>query len=117
MMAPTVVLQDGVARLVLGSAGSNRIRSALLQVIVNVVDRGMAAQEAVDVPRLHYAADGLYAEPGIPLAELLATGLDLTPFRDRNLFFGGCQAVARDPATGELSGGADPRRGGGVAVA
>jgi len=117
MMAPTVVLQDGIARLVLGSAGSNRIRSALLQVIVNVVDRGMAAQEAVDAPRLHYAADGLYAEPGIPAAELTATGLPLTPFRDRNLFFGGCQPVARDPATGELSGGADPRRGGGVAAA
>jgi gamma-glutamyltranspeptidase / glutathione hydrolase len=117
MMAPTVVLRDGVARLVVGSAGSNRIRSALLQVIVNVVDRGMAAQEAVDAPRLHYAADGLYAEPGIPAAELTATGLPLTPFRDRNLFFGGCQAVARDPATGELSGGADPRRGGGVAAA
>ncbi len=117
MMAPTVVLGDGVPRLAVGSAGSNRIRSALLQVVVNVVDRGMAAQAAVDAPRLHYAPEGLYAEPGVPVAALDATGLPLQPFRDRNLFFGGCQAVARDPATGELSGGADPRRGGGVAVA
>lgn len=121
MMAPTVVLRGGTAQLVVGSAGSNRIRSALLQVIVNVVDRGMAAQEAVDAPRLHYAPDGLYVEPGPPAGALAALsgrfGLPLRPFRERNLFFGGCQAVARDPATGELSGGADPRRGGGVAVA
>ena len=117
MMAPTVVLRDGAAQLVVGSAGSNRIRSALLQVIVNVVDRGMAAQQAVDAPRVHYAPEGLYAEPELPASELAATGLPLLPFRDRNLFFGGCQAVARDPATGELTGGADPRRGGGVAVA
>jgi gamma-glutamyltranspeptidase / glutathione hydrolase len=117
MMAPTAVLRDGVTQLVLGSAGSNRIRSALLQVIVNVVDRGMAAQEAVDAPRLHYAPDGLYVEPGFPPARLAAAGLPLLPFRDLNLFFGGCQAVVRDPGTGVLTGGADPRRGGGVAVA
>jgi gamma-glutamyltranspeptidase/glutathione hydrolase len=119
MMAPTVVLDGGGARLVVGSAGSNRIRSALLQVIVNVVDRGMAAQEAVDAPRLHYGPEGVYTEPGLPAAEVgrAAGGLPLLPFRDRNLFFGGCQAVVRDPATGELRAGADPRRGGGVAVA
>ena len=121
MMAPTVVLAGGVPRLAVGSAGSERIRSALLQVIVNVVDRGMVAQEAVDAPRLHYAPDGVYTEPGLPAATLAAlserTGLPLRPFREPNLYFGGCQAVARDPLTGALSGGADPRRGGGVAVA
>jgi gamma-glutamyltranspeptidase/glutathione hydrolase len=77
----------------------------------------MAAQEAVDAPRVHYAPEGLYAEPGFPADDLAATGLALRPFRDRNLFFGGCQAVACDPVTGGLSGGADPRRGGAVAVA
>ena len=117
MMAPTVVLHDGTARLVVGSAGSNRIRSALLQVIVNVVDRGMVAQDAVDAPRLHHAPDGLYCEPGFRADDLAATGQPLRPFRERNLYVGGCQAVARDPVTGALSGGADPRRGGAVAVA
>ena len=117
MMAPTVVLHDGAARLVVGSAGSNRIRSALLQVIVNVVDRGLAAQAAVDAPRVHYSPEGLFAEPGIPAEDLAATGLPVTLFRDANLYFGGCQAVVCDPATGVLTGGADPRRGGGVAVA
>ena len=117
MMAPTAVLRDGVAELVVGSAGSNRIRSALLQVIVNVVDRGMAAQDAVDAPRLHYTDEGLFAEPGIPEAGLAATGLPVTAFRSPNLYFGGCQAVVRDPVTGAVTGGADPRRGGAVAVA
>ena len=41
----------------------------------------------------------------------------LARFRELNLFFGGVHAVARDPATGELTGGGDPRRGGSVAVA
>jgi gamma-glutamyltranspeptidase/glutathione hydrolase len=86
-------------------------------VLVNVVDRGMAAQEAVDAPRLHYGDEGLFAEPGIPSAALAATGLPVTAFRSLNLYFGGCQAVARDPVTGALTGGADPRRGGAVAVA
>jgi gamma-glutamyltranspeptidase/glutathione hydrolase len=117
MMAPTVVLQNGAARLVVGSAGSNRIRSALLQVIVNVVDRGLAAQDAVDAPRAHFTPDGVFAEPGIPADALAGPGLPVTLFRDTNLYFGGCQAVACDPATGELTGGADPRRGGAVAVA
>jgi gamma-glutamyltranspeptidase/glutathione hydrolase len=116
MMAPTAVLRDGVARLVLGSAGSNRIRSALLQVIVNVVDRGMGVQEAVDAPRLHYGDGGVFVEPGVP-AGLLRTELPVTAFRAPNLYFGGCQAVGRDPATGQVDGGADPRRGGAVAVA
>ena len=122
MMAPTVVLHSqnsrhGAARLVVGSAGSNRIRSALLQVIVNVVDRGLAAQDAVDAPRVHYMPDSLFAEPGISAEGLAAAGLPVTLFRGTNLYFGGCQAVACDPATGALTGGADHRRGGGVAVA
>ena len=99
----------------LGSAGSNRIRSALLQVIVNVLDGGMDAQAAVDAPRMHWEDGSVYAEPGIELAALAAAGYAVAPFRERNLFFGGCQAVERD-ADGVLSGGGDPRRGGAVVV-
>ena len=54
----------------LGSAGSNRIRSALLQTIVGVVDHGMQAREAVDAPRVHFEDGVLFAEPGIDLHEL-----------------------------------------------
>jgi gamma-glutamyltranspeptidase/glutathione hydrolase len=115
MMAPTVVLgRDGAVELALGSAGSNRIRSALLQVIVNVLDRGMEAAEAVDAPRLHFEDGLVYAEPGIDAAGLEASGRTVAWFRDRNLFFGGCQAVERSPASGALHGGGDPRRGGAV---
>ena len=118
MMAPTVVLgEDRAPELALGSAGSNRIRSALLQVIVNVIDRGMDAAEAVGAPRLHFEDGLVYAEPGIEAAELDARGRTIAWFRDRNLFFGGCQAVEREPVTGVLSGGGDPRRGGAVVVA
>jgi gamma-glutamyltranspeptidase/glutathione hydrolase len=114
MMAPTVLLRDGAAELVLGSAGSNRIRSALLQVIVNVVDRGAPAQAAVDAPRLHVEDGTVYAEPEVDLAGLAAARA-VTLFRDRNLFFGGCQAAERRHGT--FAGGGDPRRGGAVALA
>jgi gamma-glutamyltranspeptidase / glutathione hydrolase len=118
MMAPTVVLgRDGAPELALGSAGSNRIRSTLLQVIVNVIDRGMVAAGAVDAPRLHFEDGVVYAEPGIDVAALEAEGRTIAWFRDLNLFFGGCQAVEREPATGALHGGGDPRRGGAVVVA
>lgn len=115
MMAPTIVRREGAVELVLGSAGSSRIRSALLQVVVNAIDRRMEAQPAVDAPRLH-AHDGVvYAEPGIDTSALRAAAFDVTPFRARNLYFGGCQAAERRYDTGALSGGGDPRRGGAVA--
>ena len=118
MMAPTVVLgTDGAPELAVGSAGSNRIRSTLLQVIVNVIDRGMDAAGAVAAPRLHFEDGLVYAEPGIDATPLEAAGYQMGWFRHMNLFFGGCQAVERDPETGALDGAGDPRRGGAVVVA
>jgi gamma-glutamyltranspeptidase / glutathione hydrolase len=117
MMAPTAVLRDGVPELVLGSAGSNRIRSAILQTIVAAVDHGMRAGEAVRAPRVHFEDGVVYAEPGVDLAGLEVDGHAVAPFRALNLFFGGVQAVECDPATGALSGGGDPRRGGAAVVA
>lgn len=118
MMAPTVVARDGAGDVeaVLGSAGSNRIRSALLQTIVGIVDHGHDAQVAVDAPRAHYEGGVVYAEPGVPVGELERAGRAVAPFRARNLFFGGVQAIRRTP-DGALSGGGDPRRGGAVAAA
>lgn len=117
MMAPTVVLGADGVELVLGSAGSNRIRSAILQTIVGVVDHGLSAQEAVRAPRVHFESGIVYAEPGVPLDELREAGRTVAPFRALNLFFGGVQAVERDPATGALSGAGDPRRGGAAVAA
>lgn len=116
MMSPTVVLRDGRPELVLGSAGSNRIRSAVLQTIVAVVDRGLSAEEAVRAPRLHFEDGIVYAEPGAETEALERAGHALAPFRALNLFFGGVQAVER-AADGTLSGGGDPRRGGAAVLA
>jgi gamma-glutamyltranspeptidase / glutathione hydrolase len=133
MMAPSIVMREGEVELVLGSAGSNRIRSALLQTIVGVVDRGLDAPAAVSAPRVHFEGGIVYHEPGIEItgtalaaAEPAGAGLagaerlerfaverEVVRFHSPNLFFGGVQAVQRRGT--ELIGAGDPRRGG-VAV-
>ena len=64
-MAPTIVMKEGAVEMVVGSPGGSRIITAVLQTILNMVDYGMNAQEAVDAPRLHHQwlPDVLYAEP------------------------------------------------------
>ena len=120
MMAPTAVLRDGEVVLVLGSAGSNRIRSAILQTVVRVVEQGFPVAAAVEAPRLHFEQGTVQAESGLDeaaLERIEARGVPVGRWPSINLFFGGLQAVARDPRSGELSGGGDPRRGGAVAYA
>jgi gamma-glutamyltranspeptidase/glutathione hydrolase len=120
MMSPTVVLRDGAAELAVGSAGSNRIRSAVLQTIIRSIDDGLEAQEAIDAPRAHFEDEMVYTEPGIDVSALEDAGRAVSPFRERNLFFGGAQAAARDRGEGSaghgFSGGGDPRRGGAAIV-
>ncbi|MGA8719828.1 MAG: gamma-glutamyltransferase [Solirubrobacteraceae bacterium] len=115
MMSPTVVLRDGAPELVLGSAGSNRIRSAILQTIIRVIDDGLEAGDAVRAPRVHFEDGVVYAEPGIDTGALERAGRAIGAFREINLFFGGVQAAARD-TQGRFSGGGDPRRGGAALV-
>jgi gamma-glutamyltranspeptidase/glutathione hydrolase len=120
MMSPTLALRDGEVVLGLGSAGSNRIRSAILQTAVRVLEDGMDAGAAVRAGRIHFEAGTVQAEPGVEeegLADLERRGVPVVRWKRENLFFGGAQAVARDPETGELSGGGDPRRGGAVVLA
>ncbi len=112
MMAPSIVMREGEVELVLGSAGSNRIRSALLQTIVAVVDHAMPVRDAVYAPRVHFEDGVLFAEPGIDLTEL-GGNTQIVRFGERNLFFGGVQAVQRRGS--RATGAGDPRRGG-VAV-
>jgi gamma-glutamyltranspeptidase/glutathione hydrolase len=115
MMSPTIVLRDREPELVLGSAGSNRIRSAVLQTIVRVIDDGLRAGDAVQAPRIHFEDGVVYAEPGIDVDALESSGRAVGRFRERNLFFGGVQAVERDADEG-FWGGGDPRRGGAAIV-
>ena len=78
-MAPTIVLKDGKPFLVTGSPGGSRIITTVLQVIVNVIDRGMTLPHAVAAPRIHHQwlPDEVRAERGIAaetLAALAARG-------------------------------------------
>jgi gamma-glutamyltranspeptidase/glutathione hydrolase len=66
-MVPTIILRDGKLFMLVGSPGGSRIPSAVLQVILNVIDFGMTAQDAVDAPRIHHQwqPDKLLLERGI----------------------------------------------------
>jgi gamma-glutamyltranspeptidase / glutathione hydrolase len=118
MMAPTMVLKEGKPEIVLGSGGSNRIRTAILQVISNLVDFGMSVEEAVSSPRVHWEQGVFNLEPGFENAPIDRTafpfdeGLEL--WQQQNMFFGGVHAVSgRD---GAMTGAGDRRRGGAMAV-
>jgi gamma-glutamyltranspeptidase/glutathione hydrolase len=66
-MTPTIILKDNKPFLVLGSPGGSTIITAVLQVIVNVVDFGMNVQDATDFPRIHHQwrPDRLEFESGV----------------------------------------------------
>jgi gamma-glutamyltranspeptidase / glutathione hydrolase len=117
MMAPSIVLRDGEPRLVIGSAGSARLRGAILQVVASVVARGMSVAEAVDAPRIHVEEGVVHCEDAAVADRFEAEGRKVVRFRRQNLFFGGVSAVEVKPG-GELAAAGDPRRGGaGVVVA
>ncbi|MGA7546289.1 MAG: gamma-glutamyltransferase [Methyloceanibacter sp.] len=115
MMAPTIILEGDGSVTALGSGGSNRIRTAILQVTINLLDRAMALADAVEAARLHVEKGGQVSfEPGLPEAEqsaLLARAPDAHAWPEANLFFGGVHA-ARHDAKGGMEGAGDPRRRG-----
>ncbi|MDX6476530.1 MAG: gamma-glutamyltranspeptidase / glutathione hydrolase, partial [Gaiellaceae bacterium] len=119
MMAPTVVVGAEGPRLVVGSAGSVRLRGAIMQVIANVVAHGLGVAEAIDFPRVHVDEPHVHCEGGFDAAELErveAAGYDVVRWRRRNLFFGGTNAVEVLPG-GAIAAAGDERRGGaGVVV-
>jgi gamma-glutamyltranspeptidase / glutathione hydrolase len=119
MMAPSVVLAGGRPRLVVGSAGSIRLRAAILQIVVNVVDHDLTVEQALQAPRVHLDGDVLQLEGGIgaEVAERLEqAGYAVNLWSGPNLYFGGASAVAIS-GDGELEAAGDPRRGGaGVVV-
>ena len=109
MMSPSLLLRDGELRLVLGSGGSKRIRTAIVQTVSNTVDFGMSLRAAVEAPRLHWDGESVQIEPGF-------AATDLAELRERwpvnlwdvlDVYFGGVNALSPD---GEGAG--DPRRGG-----
>ncbi len=124
MMAPTILTKDGDEITVLGSGGSNRIRSAILQLIVNLLDRKIGLDDAVNAARLHVERDGTvsFEEAAWDLVftdeqrdTLLTAFPDAHGWPETNLFFGGVHAV-RKGAKGKFEGVGDPRREGVVEV-
>jgi gamma-glutamyltranspeptidase/glutathione hydrolase len=117
-MSPSLVLRDGEPHLVVGSAGSLRLRGAVMQIVVNVVAHGLPVDDAINRPRVHLEGDDLHCEGGHDPAELdklERMGWNVTRWRKRNLYFGGVAAVTLED--GELAAAGDPRRGGaGVVV-
>jgi gamma-glutamyltranspeptidase / glutathione hydrolase len=109
MMAPTVLRRPGRPAVALGSGGSERIRSAITQVVLALVVDDAALEAAVEAPRLHVDPSTVQVEPGLApeaLAALVASRpCNLWPARD--LYFGGVHAV--DAAGGHVG---DARRGG-----
>ncbi|MGC1309823.1 MAG: gamma-glutamyltransferase [Phormidesmis sp.] len=121
MMAPTMILKDSKPQLVLGSGGSNRIRTAILQVISNILDFKMPLAEAVEASRLHWENGIFHLEPGLTCEanpiELRQLGTDrVLTWQQSNMFFGGVHTVGLD-AQGNLQGAGDSRRSGAVAIA
>jgi gamma-glutamyltranspeptidase/glutathione hydrolase len=109
MMAPSLLLMGDQVQLALGSGGSKRIRTALLQVISNSVDFAMRPKAAVEAPRLHWDGQRIQLEPGFGDTALAALEkrwpLNRWPVQD--LYFGGVHVAAPDG-----DGAGDPRRGG-----
>jgi len=113
-MSPSLVTQEGRTRLVAGSAGSLRLRGAVMQVVVNVIGHGLGVEEAIERPRVHLEGGELHCEGGHDGAELdrlEAMGWELVRWRRRNLYFGGAAAVELRP-DGSLHAAGDARRGG-----
>jgi len=117
-MSPSLVLRDGSPHLVVGSAGSLRLRGAVMQIVVNVVGHGLPVEDALGRPRVHLEGDELHCEGGHDpdqLERLEQLGWNVVRWRNRNLYFGGAAAVTLED--GRLAAAGDPRRGGaGVVV-
>ena len=113
MMAPCAVSWPDGRLLALGSGGSNRIRSAMLQVLLHVIDFELPLEEAVHEPRIHFEDDLLSVEGDID-PERIRPLLDAYPshhlWEGRNMFFGGTHCVLSAGPGFQAVG--DSRRGG-----
>lgn len=110
-MTPTILLRDGRVVLVTGSPGGSRIITTTLQTIVNVVDFGMDAAQAVARPRLHqqWWPPVLYVESGAVGAAARDTLAAIGHILETVPSLGNAQLVAADPVSGEPRGASDPR--------
>ncbi len=113
MMSPSLLLDGSRVKLVIGSGGSKRIRTAIAQVLQQVVDFHRPLQDAVDAPRLYLDEKYLQLEPGYEhfAVNALKKVVDVNLWQKPGVYFGGVHAVIPG-----VEGAGDPRRGGAVAV-
>jgi gamma-glutamyltranspeptidase/glutathione hydrolase len=114
MMTPGIATRDDGSVIAFGSGGSNRIRTAILQMLVNRCGLKMPLADAIEAPRLHVERGHLDFEDFLSedARHRLAAALpDHRAWAERNLYFGGVHAAERDPKGGFAAVG-DPRRGG-----
>ncbi len=114
MMAPSIIIKDKL-KIALGSAGSNRLRSAILQTAINILDFGKNIDEAVNGSRLHFENNKLDIESGFPdksIEEIKKEFPKANIWQDKNLFFGGANCVVFDENKNIFSGAGDTRREG-----
>ncbi len=114
-MTPTMVFKDGKPFMILGTPGGSRITSAMVQILVNVIDFGMTITEAIDAPRFHPVREHLVMENRFPRKvrkKLEKKGHTLHLTGPLDVYFGGAHAIWIDLEDKTLSGGADPRRDG-----
>ncbi|MEM9011513.1 MAG: gamma-glutamyltransferase [Pseudomonadota bacterium] len=118
MMCPTVLSRPDGSRTLLGSGGSNRIRTALAQVLLHLADHGAPLDEAIAAPRVHLEGartPRLDVEAGWSeetVAHLCQIWPEATFWAQSSMFFGGVHAVTTGPRGS--TGAGDPRRDGQV---
>ena len=116
MMSPTQVFRDGAFRLSLGTPGSYGILQTQPQMLLNALEFEMNVQEAIEAARVRVYRDRLVDfEARIPettRAGLAERGHQVNALDDWSWVVGGGQGIARDPDSGALMAGADPRRDG-----
>jgi gamma-glutamyltranspeptidase/glutathione hydrolase len=118
MMAPTVILHRGETRMVVGSGGSIRIRSAILQAMSNLLDYRFPLRRAVNDARVHVEEGVLQCEAGYDpeaVQTLAGWGYPVNRWHTRSIYFGGAHSVSRT-GSGRLVAAGDNRRGGATAV-
>lgn len=113
MMSPSLIEFENQSLIATGSGGSNRIRTAILQILINLIDYKMNINQAVNSPRIHYENNFLNIEKGFEsttIKKLVQNFPQNKQWDDINLFFGGTHSVMRNKNI--FDGVGDPRRGG-----
>ncbi len=111
MMSPSFLLKNGTVKLVIGSGGSKRIRTAITQVLTQVVDFDLDLAQAVAAPRMYWDGECLQVEPGFDPEILKSLDADINIWNTTDVYFGGVHAVIPGK-----EGAGDARRGGAVRI-